>query len=220
MLGVRGEVIYDRARGEDDSVHERYSLDVDANEDPPNAHSAPSAKNAHGTLSVGLPRTISRETTFHQPTCDLNEIRGMLFYLLERAMRMARSKRLAVGRVDVSIRYNDWRQQESGATLPSPTGVDEEVFGRVEVMLEQLYKRRVSLRHVGITLSRFSPLGESVMLFDPPDKAAKRELCQTLDSIRDRFGHAAVVSGQSIALLGQLEQNDYGFVLRTPSLTK
>ena len=231
MLGVRGEVIYDRARGEDDSVHERYSL-ADANEDPPNTPNPPSAhgtlfhdardrvSNAHGTLSVGMPRTISRETTFHQPTCDLSEIRGMLFYLLERAMRMARSKRLAVGRVDVSIRYNDWRQQESGATLPSPTGVDEEVFSRVEAMLGQLYKRRVSLRHVGITLSRFSPLGESVMLFDPPDKTAKRDLCQTLDSIRDRFGHAAVVSGQSIALLGQLEQNDYGFVLRTPSLTK
>ena len=36
----------------------------------------------------------------------------------------------------------------------------------------------------------------------------------------DRYGHAAVVTGESIDLLGRLRQNDYGFVLRTPSLTK
>ncbi len=31
---------------------------------------------------------------------------------------------------------------------------------------------------------------------------------------------AAIVSGESIELLGRVRQNDYGFVLRTPSLTK
>ena len=43
---------------------------------------------------------------------------------------------------------------------------------------------------------------------------------RALDAIRDRWGHAAIVTGKSIELLGDLEQNDYGFVLRTPSLTK
>lgn len=194
MLGVRGEILFDRCRG----------VDVQA---------AVGAKGA-------IPKTISRETTFHEPTCDGAAIRGMLFYLLERAMRMARQKRLAVGRVDVSIRYNDWKQVEAGLALPQPAVADDEVFEVVKGLLEGLYKRRVALRHVGLTLSRFSPLGSAARLFDPPQKIQRRELSEALDAIRDRYGHGAVISGQSISLLGELEQNDYGFVLRTPSLTK
>jgi hypothetical protein len=38
--------------------------------------------------------------------------------------------------------------------------------------------------------------------------------------VRDRYGHAVVVSGRSLHLLGTLPQDRYGFVLRTPSLTK
>ena len=33
-------------------------------------------------------------------------------------------------------------------------------------------------------------------------------------------GESAVVMGPSTHLIGRLQQNDYGFVLRTPSLTK
>ena len=194
LMGARGEAIYEHCRGRDASL-------------PPD-------------LRPRMPKTISRETTFHRPICDLAEIRGMLFYLLERAMRMARSRGLAVGGVGLSIRYNDWKQLEARRTLPQPTAADEEVFQTVGWMLAQLHKRRVALRHVGIVLDKFSPLASVGQLFDPPTKTQRRELYQALDTIRDRFGHAAMVSGESIALLGQLQQNDYGFVLRTPSLTK
>jgi hypothetical protein len=45
-------------------------------------------------------------------------------------------------------------------------------------------------------------------------------LVESMDHVRDRFGHASVVSGSSIQLIGALPQDRYGFVLRTPSLTK
>jgi hypothetical protein len=57
-------------------------------------------------------------------------------------------------------------------------------------------------------------------LFEHEQCLRDRRLHSAVDSIRDRWGHAAVVSGKSIELLGEMEQNDYGFVLRTPSLTK
>ena len=55
------------------------------------------------------------------------------------------------------------------------------------------------------------------------DAAASERLDRlyaSLDRVRDRFGHSAVVAGRSIALMGKLEQDGYGFVLRTPSLTR
>lgn len=193
MLGLRGEVLYERCRGRDVQAPCR---------DAP------------------APRTISRETTFHQPTCDRREIRGMLHYLLERAMRTVRLGGLLARCVELTIRYDDWKQLSARRSLPRPTAGDDEVFALAAKMLEQLYRRRVALRHAGVVLSHFSPQGAEGNLFEPRTRTRRRSLYAAIDAIRDRWGHAAVVTGKSIELLGRLQQNDYGFVLRTPSLTK
>jgi hypothetical protein len=144
----------------------------------------------------------------------------MLLYLLERAMRTARAARLLAGSVELSIRYDDWRSAEARRTLSESTGQDDEVYEVVLDMLERLHQRRVSLRHVGIVLSNFKPGSAAASLFEPAQRARRRDLYKAIDKIRDRWGHSAVVTGKSIELVGHLEQNDYGFILRTPSLTK
>jgi hypothetical protein len=40
-----------------------------------------------------------------------------------------------------------------------------------------------------------------------------------VDRIRERWGFSALVAGPSVLLLGDLRQDEHGFVLRTPSLT-
>jgi DNA polymerase-4 len=192
LLGVRGEQLYDRCRGRDER-----------------------------TLRADRPpRTISRETTFHQPTCEPGEIRGMLQYLLERAMRDLRRRGLLAGAVELTARYDDWRRIAGRRTLAAPTGMDEEVLAAVMALLGRLYRRRVALRHVGVVLSNFAPAAAEGRLLEPETRARRRQLHSTVDAIRDRWGHAAVVTGGSVDLLDRLERNDYGFVLRTPSLTK
>ena len=194
VFGLRGEALYEQCRGRD----------------PGRRAIRPAA----------MPRSISRETTFHQPTCRPGEIRGMLQYLLERAMRTVRRRRLLTRCVELSIRYDDFREQAAQRALPHPTAVDDEVLAVVGRLLDRLYRRRVSLRHVGVVLSDFSPAGAEATLFEPPARSRRRSLYAAIDSIRDRWGHAAVVTGRSIELLGHMQQNDYGFVLRTPALTK
>jgi len=192
MFGRRGEVLHERCRGRD--VAE--------------------------AAARPMPRTLSRETTFHRPTCDPREVRGMLRYLLERAMRSVRRAGLLAGAVELALRYDDWKHQAASRTLPSPTGIDEEVFAVVADLLARLHRRRVALRQVGIVLSRFARGPDRGGLFELPSRARRRSLHAAVDAIRDRWGHAAVVTGESAELLGRLEQNDYGFVLRTASLTK
>ncbi len=192
MLGYRGAQLHDRANG----------CDLDhVRDDAP-------------------PRSISRETTFHKPTGAPGEIRGMLFYLTERATRAVRDRDLLAGRVELTVRYNDWKQYNACKTLPEPTDSENEIFAVVGELLERLHKRRVALRHVGVVLSKFAPESTRMNLFEHEQCLRDRRLHSAVDSIRDRWGHAAVVSGKSIELLGEMEQNDYGFVLRTPSLTK
>lgn len=240
MFGRRGETLYERCRGRDIETvspaaaramitQPPASRAQAADEGPAELREEPQSPTPQlkanfpampGRGIARPPRTISRETTFHEPTCDLSQIHGMLFYLLERAMRTARRLGSLAGCVELSIRYNDWKQAAASRTLEEPTDSDEDVFAVVLLLLGQLHRRRVSLRHVGVVLSRLSPRGAQGLLFQPRRQVRNKQLHQAVDAIRDRYGHAAVVSGKSIELLGELQQNDYGFILRTPSLTK
>jgi DNA polymerase IV len=199
MFGVRGEVLYERCRGNDIEI-------------------AGPGQGGLGTPRK-LPRTISRETTFHSPQSDPKQIRGMLFYLLERAMRTVRQAHLVARTVELVIRYDDWKQYEARQSLEE-TELDGEVFAVVESLLTRLHTRRVSLRHVGVVLLNFRRAEATPSLFEPAGRQRRRDLHRAVDAIRDRWGHGAIVAGESASLLGRLKQNDYGFVLRTPSLTK
>ena len=192
MFARRGEILYERCRGGDSRLPAPRSL----------------------------PKTISRETTLHAPTCDLGQIRAMLGYLVERAMRAARKLDLLVGAVELNVRYDDWKQFATRRRLDRPTSSDASALAMIERLGAQLLGRRVAVRHVGIVLSALSPDDGQGELFPVPAETTRADLTRTVDAIRDRWGHAAVVTGGSIALMGTLDQNDYGFVLRTPSLTK
>jgi hypothetical protein len=52
------------------------------------------------------------------------------------------------------------------------------------------------------------------------DQRRELSLLESLDEIRRRYGYASVVCGRSLHLLGKLEQDDHGFILRTSSLTR
>ncbi|MCD6365848.1 MAG: hypothetical protein J7M14_08235, partial [Planctomycetes bacterium] len=214
MLGRRGELLYERCRGRDFTP-----IRPDNNRKP---------------------KTISRETTFHEPTCDPTEIRGMLSYLLGRAMRTARGLGLLVGAVELTIRYDDWKHFRSRRSLKRASADDQEIFAHLSQLLEQLFTRRVALRHVGLALSKLSGSAAEATLFDRLQRPSSRDerkktnkadatrlkkldrrnLTRAIDAIRRRWGHSALVTGEAVGLIGKLQKDDYGFVLRTPSLTK
>ncbi|MHC4985134.1 MAG: DNA polymerase Y family protein [Planctomycetota bacterium] len=192
MLGRWGDVLFERSHGRD----------------------------ARALRPGAPPKTISRETTFHQPTCDRDEAAGMLCYLLQRAMRMARQHRLLVGCLETSIRYDDWKSYATRRTLPEPADLDDHVLPIVVELFAKLHRRRVALRHVGVVLSRFIPAASVGRLFTPRDQQCCSNIQHAIDAVRDRFGHGSMVTGPAIDLLDRLDTDDYGFVLRTPSLTK
>jgi DNA polymerase-4 len=168
-----------------------------------------------------IPTTLSRETAFHRATADPAELDGMLSYLAERACRATRALGLAPRTVGVKLRYADGGFVEGQRTPPLPTAHDPEVLALGRALLARLFTRRVRLSHLGVVLSRFVPLeGAQLDFLAPAGGVRAHRLVESVDHVRDRFGHASVISGSSIRLLGTLAQDRYGFVLRTPSLTK
>ncbi len=163
-----------------------------------------------------IPRSISRETTLHEASADPAELEAMLSYLMDRAMRATRGLGLRAGAVRVSIRYSDWEEEEGSAPV-GPTAIDEEVLPAARRLLRDIWRRRVAVRHLGVALARFSPEDGQGDLFSD---GRLRRLHEAVDRVRDRYGHGAIVRGGAIALLGKLPKDAYGYVLRTPSLTR
>ncbi len=168
-----------------------------------------------------IPQSISRDSSFHTDTIDPEEIEGMLYYLTERAVRTARSQGLRARTVSTRIRYTDSGGEAKVRTLTEPSDRDEEIYTAARDLLKTIHTRRESLHMVGIALSHFTAGGAGQMdLFDPERGPRLDRLYESLDRVRSRFGHSAVVAGKSVRLLGRVEQDGYGFILRTPSLTK
>ena len=89
------------------------------------------------------------------------------------------------------------------------------------------------MRNLGIAIARFHLESPNQMrLFEDcpenaePARAAnhnhtrQRQLDEAMDDIRARFGFRSVLRGPSLDLLEQLPSDGYGFVLRTPCLTR
>jgi hypothetical protein len=164
---------------------------------------------------------VSRETAFHEPAANPREIEGMLYYLTERAARHARGLGLAARTVEVWIDYVESGRERCARSMPEPSDQDAVLYDRARRTLLTLFTRREALRRVGVALSRFSAgVAAQADLFDGETAIERERLTQSLDLVRDRFGHASVVAGPSVQFLGRLVQDRNGFVLRTPSLTK
>jgi hypothetical protein len=144
----------------------------------------------------------------------------------------------------VKIRYRDLETAALGRKLADPTQLDSELFERAVALRRALHTRRAGLRLVGITLGRLVPETgyHQLDLFSDAaiagssladvaaearraarsieDRRRERRLLLQIDAIRERYGYSSLVCGRSLQLLGKLPQDEHGFVLRTPCLTR
>jgi len=168
-----------------------------------------------------IPRSISRETSFHEDTSEAEEIEGMLYYLVERAARAMRELGLKCRTVSVHIRYSDSQGDRATRSLLVPTLLDKELFELAVEMLRGLYRRRASLHGIGVRLSGFSVTDEHQRpLFGGQEACKRAALYRCLDRLRRRYGHSIILTGKSLDAAKNLKRDRYGFRLRTPCLTK
>jgi DNA polymerase-4 len=193
LFGAPGRLLYERCRGRDTAVVSEREVPV----------------------------SISRETSFHRDTADRREIEGMLEYLAGRACRTARELGIRPRTVTVRLRYADGEGAEQARSLPQPSDADPVVLALALETLTRLFARRVALHHVGLALSGFARVGgEQGALFEEREAGRRAALYRAFDGVRDCFGHGVLVSGRALHLKGRLEEDEHGFVLRTPSLTR
>jgi len=232
-FGPPGLVVYDRARGIDESPIEATHV---AGED--------------GALSVHIPRTIRRDSTFEPEEGRREQIEAMLAYLVERAAWRLRDYGALAGSLEVRLLYVDTRPAgarqrdltgpdrwfQKRRKLPSPSAGADEIWKHARTLLRAIPRRRALVKRVGLTLIGLRRGGECQMqLFSDPDSDRaqtsepgstgsradrERRLDSALDQLRARHGFGHILRGATLPLLEQHPLERDGFRLRTPSLNQ
>jgi len=165
-LGVHGESLRRRARGED-----RWSVT------PPDE--APDAK------SIGHEHTLERDLY------DRDAVETMLRFLCGKVGRRARKYRVAGRRLVLKLRDREFRTIVHGRMLPSPVDHDDDVS---RIACELLGETRFwvrGVRLVGVTLELLVPTGVGGQLaFDFDPRAARAQAVR--DQIANKYGEGAV----------------------------
>ena len=104
----------------------------------------------------------------------------------------------------VRVRYNDMAEDQVSESLPEPTDLETDVYGRLRVMLKQAWKRRVSLRLVSLKLSnlydgRFH--GELPLTVPRQRRDAQARLAAVVDELRLAHGRSVILRGHDFRLL-------------------
>jgi DNA polymerase-4 len=148
-------------------------------------------------------RSIGSQRALGQKRRTADELDAMLAGLVDRVARRLRSGERLCRTVVLRLRFGDWTRATRSHTLPRPTDNTEALLAALRSLLDGAMPL---IRDQGITLIGVSLAGlddsESLQLELPFGRPAEapRALDAALDTIRERYGTAAITRA---VLLGQ-----------------
>ena len=128
-------------------------------------------------------------------------LESALYCLVEQAGRRLRDRRLAARRVAIRLGFSDGLTRTRQRALRPATANDLTLFARARAALYLAWQRRVRIRHLALICDRLIYPPAQQPLF-PADRDALRRrtrLVAAMDTVRDRFGTAAIKVGRTLA---------------------
>jgi DNA polymerase-4 len=165
-------------------------------------------------------KSTSRETTFERDTKDPARLESTLRYLGERVGADLRQKNKRARCVTLKLRYGDFATITRRRTLSQSTDSDQTIFLTGQGLLKRaLSGEKRAVRLIGIGVSELVEAGRQL---DMMDGSAQRQeqLNRAIDRIRKKYGFTAIQTGRTLKLRDIFPENDGGYTLQTPSLSR
>jgi DNA polymerase-4 len=146
-------------------------------------------------------KSVSSERTFATDLREDGRLERELLRLVVSVTGALRSKALRARTITVKLRDQDFTTRQRSHTLAEPVEAEGPVFAVARDLLRELRaKRRTGARLLGVGLSglieRDAP--DQLPLFGDDGRSEserERRLARTVDGLRERFGHDALVPG-------------------------
>ncbi len=133
---------------------------------------------------------VDVEKTLAEDTNDDGRLRGILLELCERAGERLREIRQRAARLELRIRYSDYRENAGGEKLVPPQQSTAAIRACAGTMMQKLLTRRTRVRSLHLRLAGLTSGPVQMDLFPESRPAAKLE--SALDQLRHRYGSSVV----------------------------
>jgi DNA polymerase-4 len=140
-------------------------------------------------------KSISTECTFEEDTIDVKRLKSVLIAMVEKVAFQLREQKKLTSCITVKIRYGNFDTETKQIHVPY-TSSDHVILRTVTELFTRLYKRRMSIRLVGVRLSNLVHGNHQISLFD--DTAESINLYEAIDRIKHKHGVEKLVRATTI----------------------
>ena len=140
-------------------------------------------------------KSIGNSMTFDSDTDDFDYIKGILRFLSGKVADRLRKANLYCRSVTITIRYSSFYTITHGKIV-SPTNLDSTIFMTSIDLFQEVYKKGLEVRLLGVTVSGFERTVGCSLFTDESSEKEERVLL-AMDSLRERFGFDKINYGSS-----------------------
>lgn len=148
-------------------------------------------------------KSYGQQQTFGTDITDEEFAEAVLRRMADDLMAKVRADGKSIRTLTVKVRYNDMDEDQCGESLLEPTDLETDVYGRIQILFRQAWKRRVSLRLVSLKLSNVYDgifRVELALERSAEQHAARRRLAAVVDELRQARGRGVVLRGHDFRL--------------------
>lgn len=143
-------------------------------------------------------KSVSAETTFDTDIADRAGLERHLWRMVEKLGRRLREQDLAAGGVVLKLKTAGFASRTRNARLSGPTQLPEMLFAAARALLHR-ETDGTAFRLIGIGANPLLPAaGADQGDLADPDAAKRQARWQAVETLRAKFGDAAIVSGRSL----------------------
>ena len=135
---------------------------------------------------------LEQEKVLPEDSNDYNVLKSVLLDLCERAGRHLREKKQCAGRMELRIRYADYREDGHRLQLRPPLQSSSVMYTRTLLLLDAVLKRRTRVRSMNLCLTELSPGSAQRELFTDPAPERRLRLEFAIDALRNRYGNSII----------------------------
>ena len=153
-------------------------------------------------------KSISKERTYGKDENNRSEIEQTLFKLTGQVCQLLRDKNWQTATVSIKLRYSDFVTLTRAKTI-KPTDDDKTIFDTAVQLIKKADTRRVSIRLVGIHLTKFNEFIEQEEIFQD-EEAVRKKVFKAVTKIRDKFGYSSIQFGGILTSKRKVEAHYFG----------
>jgi DNA polymerase-4 len=138
---------------------------------------------------------VEEEVRLAEDSNDFVVLQRALGNLCERSAARLRQDRQCAGRLELSVRYSDYREDHGKEKLKPPLQSTAAVCARAGGLLARTLQRRTRVRSLCLRLTDLRRGASQLELFADPQPKRPAALDAALDALRRRFGPGAIGRG-------------------------